>query len=458
MGFHRRSLALPLLVLAALAGCAPSDSGTGGTHTGPPGAPISYVDAAKGRDSNDGQSPQSAFQTLQRAARELKPGWTIKVMNGTYTTDGTTEPLVINVSGTPAAWITIMAETGQHPVIQIPRGPSGWSGIHVVGASYVTIDGFEIVGQAGSITAAEAARNDGSQALYNHNCIFVDGVGSGNVHPPVPHDVAIRNSILRGCTAAGIEVNAGDGITIEHNHVYGTSWWTVFGTSGVGLYHLTDASGTGSKDGYRNFIVGNEIWGNRNNLPFAAGHPPAIYDGNGIIVDDSRHTQKALGQNDVQGFPYTGRTYIANNIVHDNGGRGIHLYRSQHVDVVNNTTWNNLLSTSDYLTWGEVDGFDSSDVQFLNNVSVNLVGKDVTFNEGNRYDYNLWDGARAPYQGPHDLLAPAQLADPAHGNFAPLPGSPALRSGTASLAPANDFFGTPRPAGAIDRGAVQVSK
>jgi len=447
------------MAVLAFAGCAQPDASPAGAGSpADPGTPISYVDAVNGRDSNDGRTAKTAFQTLQRATRVLKPGWTVKVMNGTYTSDGTREPLLIDVSGAADAPVTFVAEAGHRPVIQIPRGAAAWSGIHILGASWVVIDGLEVVGQGPSITATEAAKNDGTQAVYNHNCIYVDGVGFGSTRPQVPHDIVIRNSILHGCTAAGIEVNAADGITIEHNHVYDNAWWTVFGTSGIGLYHLTDTPGGATRNGYRNFIVGNEVWGNRNNLPFAAGDPPAIYDGNGIIVDDSQHTQPALGPNDVRGVPYTARTYIANNIVHDNGGRGIHLYRSAHIDVVNNTTWNDLLTTSEFLTWGEVDGYDSKDVQFINNLAVNLVGKDVTFADGNHYDYNLWDGANAPYHGPNDIFGPAGLVDAAHGNFAPAPGSKALKSGTANLAPADDFFGNSRPPGAIDRGAVQVSR
>lgn len=448
---------------AALLACAPTSAGSGpvaGSTEPPPAEPIFYVDAAHGSDSNDGRRTTTAFQTLQRAAAAVKPGWTVKVLTGTYTSDGTAPPLTITSSGTADAWITFAAETGHHPVIQIPRGPGAWAGIDVLGASYIVVDGFEIAGQGPSITKQEALANDGTQPLYNHNCIYVDGVGFAGTRVPVPHDIVIRNCWVHGCTAAGIEVNAADAVTIQHNKVQDTSWWTVFDTSGIGLYHLTDAPGSTTKNGYRNFIVGNEVWGNRNEVPTlgAPGVPRAIYDGNGIIVDDSRHTQAALGPNDVQDVPYLGRTYIANNIVHDNGGRGIHLYRSQHVDVANNTTFNNLLTTSDYLTWGEIDGFQSDDVQFVNNVCVNLVGKDVTFDDGNRYDYNLYDGASAPYRGPHDVLAPALLADPAHGNFTPQTGSPAVKSGTAALAPADDFFGNPRPASAIDRGAVQVSR
>jgi len=460
-----RSAAVSLIVSLVAAACGGSvtgggGGGGGGGSSGPP-APISFIDPVNGSDANNGQSAKSAFRTLQRAAKELRPGWTLELLDGTYTTDGKTEPLVVDVSGTADAPITIAAAQGQHPMIQIPAGPGAWSGIHILGAAYIVIDGLEIVGQGAAITRGQAlAGSNPSQPLYNHNCIYVDGVGSAGVHPAIPHDIVIRNSILRNCTAAGIEVNAGDAISILHNKVSNNSWWTVFDTSGIGLYHLTDSPAATAKNGYKNFIVGNEVWGNRNELACAACKPPAIYDGNGIIVDDALHTQDALGQNDVINVPYKGRTYIANNIVHDNGGRGIHVYRSDHVDVVNNTTFDNMLSTSEFLKAGELDGFDSHDVQFLNNVTVNHSGKDLTIdapNETSHFDFNVWDGS-TPVHGPNDVLDAARLTDPVNGNFAPAAGSPALASGTATLAPSDDFFGKPRPAGKIDRGAIQVSQ
>lgn len=452
-----------LLAALTLLSCAPGspESGNVGDADGgggppPPTEPIFYVDAHTGRDTNDGRTAASAFKTLDRAAAAVKPGWTVRVMSGTYTGEGAANPMTLTISGTPDAWIRFVAADGQHPVVQIQKG--AWAGIQLLGVAYVSIEGFEVSGLNGSITASEAAANDGTQAYLNHNGIFVDGVGFAGVHPAVPHDIVIRNSTVHDCAGAGIEVNVGDAITVERNRVYRNAWWTVFGTSGIGMYHLTDAPGSTVKNGYKTFVTGNESWGNRNNLPYLAGKPPAIYDGNGIIIDDSMHTQLALGTNDIRGVPYAGRTFIANNIVHDNGGRGVHVNLSSHVDIVNNTAWNDLLSTSDYLNSGEIDAYGSSDVNVINNLAQNLVGKDLTLSDGNHYDYNLWDGARTPYKGPNDLLAPAQLTDPANGNFAPGPGSAALGSGTATLAPADDFFGTPRRAGAIDRGAVQASK
>jgi parallel beta-helix repeat protein len=457
-----------LSILAATAGLVwacggasqsqPSPSGGGDSQPGQPNS--LYVDVRSGRDTNNGRSPGSPFRTLNKAASVVQPGWTVFAMDGTYTSDGTIEPLTISRSGTKDAWITFTAAPGQHPVIQIPRGAGAWAGIHLLGVAYVIIDGFEVVGQNGSITEREAAANDGTQAVLNENCIYVDGMGYGDVHPAIPHDIIIRNSILHDCSAGGIQANVADALTIEHNTVYNTSWWTIFGSSGIALYHLTDAPESTTTNGYKNFIVGNRVYNNRNNMPShpTDGNPPAIYDGNGIIVDDARHSQPPVGVHDKQFVPYTGRTYIANNIVHDNGGRGIHAYSSNHVDIVNNTAYNNVLSSSPHIEWAEIDAYRCSDVNLLNNVAINLVGKDVNTDDGNRYDYNVWDAARVPTRGPHDVVGAALLTDPAKGNFAPAAGSPALRSGTSTLAPADDFYGNPRPAGAIDRGAIQVSR
>src|SRR3982751_4786171 len=102
-----------------------------------PDTPIFYVDANAGSDTNHGRTPPAAFKTLKRAASSVKPGWTVQVMSGTYTSDGSENPLTISTSGTPDAWITFKAADGHHPVIQIPRGTGAWAGIHLFGVAYV---------------------------------------------------------------------------------------------------------------------------------------------------------------------------------------------------------------------------------------------------------------------------------------------------------------------------------
>src|SRR5438067_12951456 len=145
----------------------------GGVETGTteklPDTPICYVDANHGADTNHGRTPAAAFKTLNRAASAVKPGWTVQVMSGTYTSDGTDNPLTISISGTPDAWITFTAASGQHPVIQIPRGPGAWAGIHLFGVAYVIVDGLEVIGQRESITSGEASSNGGTCVKRNNS-------------------------------------------------------------------------------------------------------------------------------------------------------------------------------------------------------------------------------------------------------------------------------------------------
>src|SRR3989442_15000946 len=150
-----------------------------------PDTPIFYVDAAAGSDTNHGRTSKAPFKTLNRAAGAVKPGWTVQVMSGTYTSDGTENPLTVSVSGTPDAWITFTAASGHHPVIQIPRGPGAWAGIHLFGVSYVAIDGFEVIGQNTTITSAEAAAKDGQQGFLKYNRREEDGGDLPKINTPV---------------------------------------------------------------------------------------------------------------------------------------------------------------------------------------------------------------------------------------------------------------------------------
>jgi hypothetical protein len=273
----------------------------------------------------------------------------------------------------------------------------------------------------------------------------------------------ILNSTIHDCSAAGIYAAVADGLTIAYNQVYNNGWYTVNGSSGIDLYHLTDVTTSGApQPTYQNVIVGNLIFNNYNTLPTLNSQPSGIYDGNGLIIDDSLHTQPALGPYDTQGVPYTARSYVANNVVYGNGGRGLHSYYSAHVDFVNNTLYDNQQTSSPYIVCCEIDGANSSDESFVNNIAINLDGKPVNeignkTETGNVYQYNLWNGTPVPVAGENDLTTAAKLANPSGGDFTPAAGSPALASGTNRLAPTLDFAGNARTAGAVDRGAIQVS-
>jgi hypothetical protein len=421
---------------------------------GPPAACASncyYVDAVNGSDQNNGRTPSTAFQTLQMAANTVGPGATVTVMSGTYTAaDGGW--LTLSTSGTPSAWIRFIAGAGQHPIVQTSSSSWAWYGIQITG-SYIVIDGFEVAGHNQSITAAQVGNGDPNSGLFNQACVGLNG-GSG----AIPHDIVVRNSILHDCGQSGFGVSVGDAITVAYNTVYNNSWWTWYDSSGISLWHLVDVPGSTVTNGYKNFIVGNVAYNNYNNVPSWALNPPGVTDGNAIIIDDNRHTGASSGANDPQNVPYTGRTYIANNIVYSNGGRGIIAGTSAHVDIANNTTYNNMLTDSPYIVVGEINAPNSYDVNVVNNIADNLNGKQVDETDGGTYLNNLWDGSNVPMLGANGLSQDPGFTNAAAGNFTPAAGSPALGSGTAALAPIIDIAGQARPATAIDRGAIQVSQ
>jgi Right handed beta helix region len=415
-----------------------------------------YVNASSGSDSADGRTSATAWRTLRKAAQAVGAGSTVLVASGVYA------PLRITASGTPQGWIKFVAAPGARPVIRLNDSRVG---IATGSGAYILIDGFEVIGQNQTITAAQGHTNNGSQPELNENCILVGRVPRETGSKTLAHDVVIRNNIVHDCSASGITTAFADNVTVVHNIVYNNSWWGVNNGSGISIWMLTDV--TASNGPYKNYIVGNFVYNNYCNLPFRYLRPvPAITDGNGIIVDTSSHVTRMPN---MPPYPaYQGRTYIANNIVFANGGKGIVANASSHIDVANNTIYNDENSNSRYVNVGEITANRlSQDVHFYNNIVVNLNGKNIYGANGGTYDYNVLSGSTISSVGPHDIVRDPQLANPigtgpvtnpSPEDFAPKANSPALRSGTSDGAPAVDYFNNPRSAGSVDRGAIQVSK
>ncbi len=397
-----------------------------------------YYVSPTGSDSNNGTSTLLPLKTIQSAANRTLPGDTVQVMQGTYAGG-----ILIPVSGTSGAPIIYKAYSGSTPVIQL--GASDWFGIGVpAGISYITIDGFSVVGLANTLTQAQAEIMDMSTPVNNSFCI----VAGGDPGQATTHHVVIRNNNVSLCSGTGIDAQHADYITIENNVVHDTSWWNRNGGSGISLYESTDID---TNTGYKNTVQNNILY---NNVQYLTSYSLGIVtDGNGIIIDDNNDTQN------IPHVPYGGRTLVANNVVYNNGASGILSYSSQHVDVINNTTYHNNTA----LNYGEILIKDSNDVSVFNNVLNASADKAVSIDGSSSalvWDYNLTFGGNASVMlGVHDQSGDPLFAN-APADFQLQSTSPALDSGTpflnTHLAPATDSIGVSRPQGPqYDKGAYE---
>jgi hypothetical protein len=189
-------------------------------------------------------------------------------------------------------------------------------------------------------------------------------------------------------------------------------------------------------------------------------------DGEAIIIDSLRNSAYNATNDPLP--PYTGRTLIANNVIYNNGSSAIEVFQSDHVDVVNNSSYMDVINPP--LTGrGEMNLNQTSDVNVINNIFYSAAGQNpVSVVKGTTsaivLNYNLYFGGANTGDvpnGANDLTANPLYVDPADTNLLNVllsvsPSSPAVGSGTSNLAPSTDFAGNPRPGSkGYDRGAYQ---
>ena len=388
------------------------------------------VDCQNGDDASQGTSI-APFRSFKRAVTALGPGDKLVVASGHCT-----EPLVVSKSGTAQQPIIVVGEG--RPLIEAEN-----AAILVTG-SYVEISGFE------------------AHAL---------GLGSAIMVGKRNHDVKIANNIARDSGCGGIGMIQTDYMIIEDNRVFGNARRSPWQCSGISIYQAINLDHAA---GPHNIVRRNIVYDNMNVVVDnkISNSNGKTTDGNGIIVDDTRHTQ--WGQGDPA---YDGLTVVENNIVFNNGGRGIHVFSSDHVIVRNNTSYHNLTDLN--LAWrqtqGEFMAAYASDVRFINNIAAprdnTVSGFADVQTTGCEWDYNLIeDGATLAGLvsrkgwGRHNIFEPADVdfiapsIDPLRADFHLKHGSRAIGAGDIADAPSEDFSGEARPRqGPIDLGALQAS-
>lgn len=314
-----------------------------------------YYVSPNGNDDNDGLTTATSFLTIERSTYTVAPGDTVFIRNGVYTKTYP-ESLIayLTVSGTENNPITFKNYSGETPILQM--NSTNWAGFAINGCDYIIIDGLTIIGNNDNITLAYAQEqqlNIGNPATSG-NGIAINTEYNNETNKP--HHNIVRNCTISKCGGGGIYTYNADYTTIENNTIFECGWYAPYGNSGISLYQCWNSD---SFNGIKNFITSNTCYRNENYIPFfVAG---TITDGNGIIIDDGRNTQN----NSTLGI-YNGITYVANNLVFDNGARGIHCYESDNVIIVNNTSYHNCQSSS--TQEGELTAFDATNISYFNNI------------------------------------------------------------------------------------------
>ncbi len=401
-----------------------------------------YYVSPNGNDNNNGLTLTTAFKTIDRSTYAVAPGDTVLIRSGVYVNTNPQSLIAyLTISGTATKPITFKAYPGETPILQLNN--NNYAGFSINGCDYITIDGITIIGNNDNVTLqyAQSQQNNTGNTATTGSGVAINNQYQNETNRP--HHIIVRNCKISKCAGGGIYANYADYITIENNIVSECGWYSPFANSGISMYQNWNSDNT---TGFKNFITGNICYRNENYIPFYV--LGIITDGNGIIVDDSRNTQN----NSTQG-KYLGKTYIANNLVFDNGGRAIHCFESDNVLAINNTCYKNCKSPA--IKQGELTAYDSSNITFANNIvspsnGIPPINKDNNTTSNIIAINNLFTANQnlANPQGTNTIVGNAGFVNPtinfATANFHIQSNSLAINVGTTTNAPLTDKDGIVR--------------
>lgn len=396
----------------------------------PANGEVFYVSSGSGNDGNDGLSTSRPWRSLAASIKRLQPGQTLLVMNGEYkeVKAAGIHHYSVDRGGSAGNWIKIGAAPGHNPVIVASQG----SGI-LVHVPYVEVSGLTVRGSGFN------ADNNWGVGIAVTDTHHVRVVGNRVSHMPV----------------SGISVTNSSNFQVLNNDVSQNSFWSPLQGSGISVWRSKNQGFGADGDGYHDRIVGNRVYGNENKVYSSHYEESIITDGNGIIVD--RTTDNG----------YTGRTLIANNLIYNNGGRGVIVWRSNNVDIMFNTAYQN--GQTDGIAGGatELAAGLANDVVIANNVGWARSGLPAfVFDRvtgGQSYNNVLVTDSPSGQSSSRDIMHSGNpgfrnpSTNPGSADFRPTSGS--VLKGTAVSAPSfikTDLVGTNRWSGTPDIGAFEA--
>ena len=403
-----------------------------------------------GADANAGTigSPVRTISEAVRRAKSYGSGTEIIVRSGTYNGSD----IIVDFDGTGSRWNALRGYPGERPRI---FGTRSWQLVHLRG-SYFLFEGFEVSGsKVGTETSNGITLSSRSDVINwskrQLSCWSGEVCGSGVYIEAraggVVHHVVIRDNLVHDFPGGGISSNGADYLLIERNFSHHNAYGSFYGHSGISIWH-SKSFGPLPADTARILVRGNVSYANHQYVPSTAIGINRPTDGNGIIFD----------QNTALNYPH--RMRAENNIVFDNGGSGIHVYDSNDVGIVNNTSYGNSMGRDQ--NDGEIYANTSENVWIMNNIMYASPGKRINSNWANHgllMESNILFGTvAADLLGPTDIVVDPLFLKASRSfvnlDFMPQANSAAVDGASGLIAAGNDYFGK-SPARGRDIGAIE---
>jgi hypothetical protein len=423
-----------------------------------------YVSPTGSDENNNGRYSAFPFKTIGKALSVVKPGDVVNIMPGVYTAGG--KPLIELLpghSGAEEKYITIKAFDPADMPVLFAAGENIWNAVSI-NASYIVIDGLELAGNNANIDSLAAYNNArlhydkgtmdwAKTAAFNTNGLTVGGSGQNSERP---HHVIVRNCKVHDFPGGGLNLQQADYVTFENNVVYNNAWYTMYGCSGISTLTPLDND---NNTGYKIIIRNNICYNNKTKIPWSGTANFTLSDGNGIIIDvNNRPDTGGVAPN---AGPYMGRTLVENNISFNNGGSGIHSFKANHVDMINNTAYHNMTKFDS--GYAEIWTNQCQDVNIVNNIMYARAGGNCNMKTNHAsevYRNNIYfNGKVNTTTGANDKTADPLFVNPSRdglvADFHLKAGSPAIGHGTRTdYMSGADRDGTPR-SDRVDAGAYQ---
>ena len=385
-------------------------------------------------------SAGAPWQTLQHAANAVGPGDRVVAQPGSYAA------FRLLTSGAPNNPIEFFAQPG----VLIDQYPNAIrDGINLEGTSHVVLDGFSITGASRAGVRTVGPWNGGLLGFADfvtvRNVRAYDN-GKWGIFTGFVNDLLIENNETSGSAIEhGIYVsNSGDRPTVRNN--------LVWGNRGNGIHMNSDLS-----SGLDGIITDAVISGN-------VIHDNGLGGGSGINMDGVQNSR------------------VENNLLYNNHATGIALFRIDGAEgAKNNQVLNNTVLTSSAGRWALTIAGGSTGNTVMNNVFYSehsfrgamdispdsMVGLQSDYNavedrftedggDSNIVDLAAWQTQTGQETHSQAIIPSELFANLATDDYHLKAGSPAIDTGTSTLAPLVDLEGAARPAGAgFDIGAYE---